>query len=196
MQLPQIRLQSTFINTGLQIQQPVQQIEQPQAKQSIQQPQAILEMETIPGKLTIDQTKAREDMDLKSIGRRIEEFAQNGYQDWLKGLERRATQGNELMKIENGGNPIASQAKENGQKPIVPFNIGWIPSHFSVKIQYEPAKVNINAKPQKPIIDAEIRKPIHEYTPGKTSVEVTEKNSLDVDFAYLFPEKMNSGEIK
>lgn len=189
MQIPQIRLQSTFMRTGLQIQQPIQQIEQPQAQQSIQQPQAVLEIETTPGRLTIDQTKAREDMDLKSIRKRIEEFAQNGYQDWLKGLERRAVQGNELMKIENGGNPLASQAKENGEKPMLPFNIGWIPSYFSVKIQYEPAKVNINVKPQKPIIDAEIRKPIHEYTPGKTNVEVIEKNSLDVDFENLFPEK-------
>ncbi|MDQ0218418.1 hypothetical protein ELQ35_03470 [Peribacillus cavernae] len=188
MQLPQIRLQSNFIRTGLQIDKPIQEIDQPHAEQSIQQPHAVLEIETVPGKLTIDQTKAREDMDLKSIGRRIEEFAQNGYQDWLKGLERRAAQGNELMKIENGGNPLATQAKENSEKPMIPFNIGWIPSHFSVKTKYEPAKVNINVKPQKPIIDAEIRKPIHEYTPGKTSIEVLEKNRLVIDFINLFPE--------
>ncbi|WP_409302834.1 DUF6470 family protein [Peribacillus sp. SCS-155] len=189
MQLPQIRLQSNFIKTGLDIQQATQQIEQPQAKQSIQQPQALIEIRTSPSKLTIDQTKAREDIDLKSIAKRIEEFAQNGYQDWLKGMERRALQGREMMEIENKGNPIAIQTKENSEKPMVPFNIGWIPSYNSVKLAYEPAKVDIRITPQKPIIEVEIRKPVHEYTPGHTKVEVLEKNTLDIDFINLFPEK-------
>ena len=70
MQLPQIRLQSTFIKTGLEIKDAVQKIEQPAAIQSIEQPKAILEIQTTPGKLTIDQTKAREDMDLKNLSKR------------------------------------------------------------------------------------------------------------------------------
>jgi hypothetical protein len=185
MNIPQIRLESNFIRMGLNIEKPIQEIQQPPAVQSIQQPKAILEIETIPGKLTLDQTKAREDVDLKSIGRRIEEFAQNGYQDWLKGLERRAVQGTELMKIENGGNPIAYQAKENSEGAPKQFNIGWIPSRNSVKIQYEPAKVNIEAIPQKPKIDVEIRKPVHNYKQGKVSTEILEKNSLNIDFINL-----------
>ncbi|MDF2037639.1 DUF6470 family protein [Cytobacillus oceanisediminis] len=185
MNVPQIRLESNFIKMGLKIEKPVQEIEQPPAFQSILQPKAILEIETIPGKLTIDQTKAREEVDLKSVSRRIEEFAQNGYQDWLKGMERRAAQGKELMEIENGGNPIAYHAKENSEGPPKQFNIGWVPSHNSVKIQYEPAKVNIEAQPQKPKIDVEIRKPVHTYTPGKVSTEILEKNSLNIDFINL-----------
>jgi hypothetical protein len=186
MQLPQIRLQSTFMKIGLNIEKPVQRIEQPPAILKIEQPPAVLEIETIPGKLTIDQTKAREDMDLKSVFKRVEEFAQNGYQDWLKGLERRARQGTELMKIENGGNPIAAQAKENSEGTPKQFNIGWIPSHFSVIIQYDPAKVNIDVKPQKPKIEAEIRNPIHEYKPGKVTTEILQRNSLKIDFENLF----------
>ncbi|MBT2687165.1 hypothetical protein J7I93_03100 [Bacillus sp. ISL-47] len=185
MNVPQIRLESNFIRLGLNIERPMQEISQPPAVLSIQQPKAILEIETAPGKLTIDQTKAREDVDLKSIGRRIEEFAQNGYQDWLKGLERRAAQGTELMRIENGGNPIAYQAKENSEGLPKQFNIGWIPSHNSVKVNYEPAKVNVKAQPQKPKIDVEIRKPIHNYTPGKVTAEILEKNSLSFDFINL-----------
>ncbi|MBN8201547.1 DUF6470 family protein [Bacillus sp. NTK034] len=185
MNVPQIRLESNFIKMGLKIEKSVQEIEQPPATQYIQQPKAILEIEAIPGKLTIDQTKAREDVDLKSVGRRIEEFAQNGYQDWLKGLERRAAQGTELMKIENGGNPIAHQAKENSEGPPLQFNIGWVPSHNSVIIKYEPAKVNIEAHPQKPMIEVETRKAVHTYTPGKVSTEILEKNRLDIDFINL-----------
>jgi hypothetical protein len=182
MKIPQLRLESTFIRLGLNIEKPVQEIQQPQAIQSIEQPQAKLEIETTPGKLTIDQTKAREDVDLKSLSVRVAEFAQNGYQDWLSGLGRRAAEGSELMKIENGGNPIPGQAKANSEGPEKQFNIGWLPSHFSVKLQYEPAQVNINATPQKPIISAETQKPIHHYTPGKVTPQVLEKNSLTIDF--------------
>lgn len=182
MNIPQIRLESNFIRMGLHIEKPKQEIEQPPAVLSIQQPKAKLEIETTPGRLTIDQTKAREDVDLKSVGRRVEEFAQMSYQDWFNGLERRASQGRELMEIENGGNPIASQSKFNSEGPEKQFNIGWIPSPFSVKLQYEPAKVVIEAEPQKPKIDVEIRKPVHQYTPGKVSTEILEKNSLSIDF--------------
>ncbi|MFJ5623484.1 DUF6470 family protein [Peribacillus loiseleuriae] len=188
MQLPQIRLQSNFIRTGLDIKDAVQKIEQPSAIQSIEQPKAILEIQTTPGKLSIDQTKAREDMDLKNLSKRVEEFVQLGYQDWLDGMARRSSQGQELRHIEKGGNAIASLAKQNGSKPQKQFNVGWIPSHFSVQIDYQPAEVNIEATPQKPIIQAETQKPIHEYTPGDVNVEVLEKNSLDIDFINLFPE--------
>lgn len=190
MHLPQIRIESTFAKLGLNIEKPVQSIEQPKTELSIQQPKAILQIETTKGKLSIDQTKAWNDMDLKSVFKRIEEFAHLGYQDHLEGMARRAEQGDELMKIEHQGNPIQSQAKQNSERPYKQLHIGWIPSHFSVDIHYEPAKVNIDVQPQKPIIDAQIRKPIHDYTPGKVSGYMERWNSLSIDYINLFDEKM------
>ena len=189
MQLPQIRLQSTPAKIGLDIEQPVQEIEQKPADLSIEQPKAILEIETTPGKLTIDQSKAREDMDLKSLSKRVEEFAQQGYQDWLAGMARRSQQGNELRHIERGGNAIAAQAKENGKGPEKQFNLGWIPSHFSVKLDYQPAEVDIEVTPQKPNIEVQVNRPTHDYTPGQVGVETLQKNDLEIDFVNLFPEE-------
>ncbi|KMJ58998.1 hypothetical protein AB685_07955 [Bacillus sp. LL01] len=185
MLFPQIRLQSAFAQTELQIQKPVQRIEQPKSELSIEQPKAELVMELTPGRLTIDQTQAREDMDLKSVGRRIEEAAQFGRQDWLAGLARVAQDGNEMMRIENGGGAIARQAKRNSEGPPKEFNIGWIPSHFSVKIDYEPGRVDINVQERKPVIDAKINKPVHEYTPGSTQVNMANHPSLQIDFENL-----------
>ncbi|CAH0237746.1 hypothetical protein SRABI96_02846 [Peribacillus sp. Bi96] len=190
MQFPQIRLQSNSMKIGLNIEQPVQQIEQKPAVQSIEQPQAILEIHTTPGKLTIDQTKAREDMDLKSLSKRVEEFAQQGYQDWLAGMARRSQQGTELRHIERGGSPLADQAKQNSKGAEKQFNLGWIPSHFSVKLDYEPAQVEIEATAQKPIIDAQINTPNHTYTPGSVDVEILQKNALGIDFINLFPDEI------
>lgn len=190
MQIPQIRLQSTSMKIGLNIEQPVQQIEQKAADQSIEQPQAILEIRTAPGKLTIDQSQAREDMDLKSLSKRVEEFARQGYQDWLAGMARRAQQGTELRHIEKGGNALAEQARQNSKGPEKQFNLGWIPSHFSVKLDYQQAQVEIEATAQKPIIDARINRPNHTYTPGSADVEILQKNALDIDFINLFPDEI------
>ncbi|RRN74885.1 hypothetical protein EI200_00510 [Peribacillus simplex] len=190
MQIPQIRLQSTSMKIGLNIEQPVQQIEQKAADQSIEQPQAILEIRTAPGKLTIDQSQAREDMDLKSLSKRVEEFARQGYQDWLAGMARRAQHGTELRHIEKGGNALAEQARQNSKGPEKQFNFGWIPSHFSVKLDYQPAQVEIEATAQKPIIDARINRPNHTYTPGSADVEILQKNTLDIDFNNLFPDEI------
>lgn len=191
MQVPQIRLQSTFIKTGLSIEEPIQKIEQPAAIQTIEQPAAILSIRTTPSKMLIDQTEARADVDLKSVSRRVQEFADKGYQDWLKGMARRARQGRELMEIHRGGNPIAAHAKQNSEGPQKQFNIGWIPSHFSVKIQYEPAVVNVDVKPQQPKIHTEAQKPVHEYIPGDVNVTVLEENSLDIDFVNVNENETN-----
>jgi len=185
MNLPQIRLQTQFAKINITSTPPQQSIEQPKAELDIQNSKTELEIERTPSKLTIDQTKAWEDMDLKHIFRRIEEFAENGYQDWLKGIARRAEQGDELMKIENGGNPIAEQTKVNSENPPKEFNIGWVPSHFSVKIHYEPGDVKINWRTQPAINNSKPRKPILDYQPGKVNVQLAQKADVKIDFENL-----------
>ncbi|HZG71727.1 MAG TPA: DUF6470 family protein [Chondromyces sp.] len=185
MQLPQIRLTSQQTAIQLDTQNPVQSIEQPKAILDIQQPPAELTIERTPARLTIDQTKAREDMDLKSIFRRTEEAAQLGYQDALQGIARRAAEGDELMRIEHGGNPIPSQARRNSEGPEKQFNIGWIPSHGSVKIDFTPGKVDIRVKTNPAINNSRPQKPIHDYQPGKVNISMKQYPSLDIDFVNL-----------
>jgi hypothetical protein len=185
MNLPQIRLESTFAKIAIETTLPMLEIEQPPPELDLQQPPAEIKIEKTPAKLTIDQTKAWEDMDLKHIFRRIEEFAQQGYEDWLEGMARVSRQGDELMRIEDRGNPFAEQAEENGEDPMYEFNIGWVPSHFSVKTNFEPAKVHIDVKVNKPINNTKINKPIINYIPGKVMVDLDRRNSLKVDFANL-----------
>ncbi|MED4402757.1 DUF6470 family protein [Metabacillus fastidiosus] len=182
MQMPQIRLDSQFARIGIQTTNTRTETQQPQADLSIQQPKADLTIETTPSKLTIDQTEAWADMDLKHISRRIEEAAQQGKQDLLEGIARRAQQGDELMKIENSGNPLAEQAKTNSVNPMKEFNIGFIPSAGSVKIQFEPAKVNIDVKRNEPIIESKPNKPIVDYYPGKVDINLIQRNELEIDF--------------
>lgn len=182
MQMPQIRLDSQPARIGIQTTNARTETKQPPADLSIEQPKADLTIETIPSKLTIDQTEAWADMDLKHISRRIEDAAQQGRKDWLEGIARRAQQGDELMKIENGGNPIAEHAKTNSVNPVKEFNIGFIPSAGSVKINFEPAKVNIDVKPNKPIIETKPNKPIVDYYPGRVDISLIQRNELNINF--------------
>ncbi len=182
MNIPQIRMESRFARIGIEQMKPVQEIEQPPASLTMRQPPADLEIEQNFGKLTIDQSQAWEEMDMKSVFKRSAEHAQQGYQDWLDGMARVSQQGDELMRIEHGGNPLASQAIENSENPPYEFNIGWIPSPFSIKIGYERGTVNIRAQANKPVIEATPNKPIHRYTPGKVNIYLAQRNELSIHF--------------
>ncbi|MFJ8257648.1 DUF6470 family protein [Peribacillus asahii] len=181
MQLPQIRMQSVRAQIGIQTEEPVQQIHQPKAVQTIQQPKAIQSIDVTPGKLTIDQSAAWDEMDIKPIAKRTAEYAQEGKQNLLEGIARRARQGDELMSIEKGGNVVAAHAKQNSERAPKQFNIGWIPSPMSVKVHYEQVKVNIETQAQQPIIDVQVSKATHDYTPGKVNVYMMRGNSLEID---------------
>lgn len=185
MQIPQIRLQSTYGQIQINTEQPIQSIQQPKAQMDLQQPHAELTIERTPSKLTIDQTKAREDVDLKHISKRIEEAAQQGYQDFLEGMARNSQEGDELMMIENGGNPIADQAQRNSEGPELQFNIGWIPSAGSVKINFVPGKVDIQVKRNAVINNTRPQKPIHDYQPGKVNISMKQYPTLKIDFVNL-----------
>ncbi|MBC5637899.1 hypothetical protein H8S33_13900 [Ornithinibacillus sp. BX22] len=187
MELPQIRMQSQMARISMMTQPAKQEIRQPKADLFIQQPHAELSMRTIPSKLTIDQTQAWADMNLKSAPQSIEEFAQLGMQGAQEGTARRATQGTELMKIENNNNPIVSQAVQNAYRPQRPLGIQFIPSVFSVKINYQPSEVEIDIKPNKPIIETQVNKPELNYTPGSVDVSLDQYAELDIDFINLFP---------
>ncbi|MBM7661591.1 hypothetical protein JOC85_002394 [Bacillus mesophilus] len=181
MQIPKIQIQSTRAQLGIRTHHAKVDIQQPKAEMNIQQPSADLNITSTPSKLTIDQTQAREDVDLKSIAKRIQEFAQQGKQDSLKGIARRATEGDQLMRVENKGNAIARIAKQNSIKEHQ-FNIAWIPSHDSVKINYTPKKVNIQVEAKKPIIEVQPNKPILNYSPGKVEYMMESYPRLQIDF--------------
>ena len=185
MNFPQIRLQSSPASITIQTTPGKMEIEQPPAQLDIQQPQAILDIETTPGRLTIDQTEAWADMNIKSVFRVAEEAAQEGQQAVLEATASAAQDGDELMMIENGGGAIASQAKRNGESPRYEFNIGWIPRHGSVKIQYDPASVKIEARTQEVINNTKIQKPIINHVRGHVDVALKQHQSLDIDFANL-----------
>ncbi|MEN2768735.1 DUF6470 family protein [Ornithinibacillus xuwenensis] len=182
MEIPQIRIQSQMAKINISTQSGKQEIRQPKADLSIQQPRAEITMKTTPSKLSIDQTQAWEDMNIRSIERFNEKVAQEAKQAALEGMGRRASQGTELMKIENKGNPLISQAFTNAHDPMRALGIKFIPSVFAVKINYQPSDVQIDVKANKPIIDATVNKPEVNYIPGSVDISMAQYQDLEIDF--------------
>ncbi|WP_163538882.1 DUF6470 family protein [Gracilibacillus sp. YIM 98692] len=182
MQIPQLHIQSQQAKIGIQTRDAQVSIDAGPAQQTIRQPEADLSIQTKPGKLTIDQSKALADVGIIPTEQSIKQNAEEAKQTAIEGVKKRRRQGDELMKIENGGNPLARQAKINGERPEKQFNIGWIPSWGGVDIDYQPAEVEISAKAIKPQIDSQPTETKLQYTRGSVDTYLEQKNQLEIDF--------------
>nr|WP_315055769.1 DUF6470 family protein [uncultured Lysinibacillus sp.] len=184
MRLPQIQIQTTDIQMDLHIAKPQQHIEQPKATLHIEQPAAILEINTSRGILKIDSSQARRDIGMIGPLESSANYAEKGKQEVLKGIARRAREGNQLM--DNAGKDqgraiIQNIAKQNHGPHRTPFNIKFVPSIGSVKIDYTPGSTDVNIERREPIIDAKVNKPIYEYTPGKVTGTMIQRPDVDID---------------
>ncbi|PLR82582.1 hypothetical protein CVD25_16685 [Bacillus canaveralius] len=181
MRVPQIQIESQAGRVGLNTQKPTQRIDQPPADMIIEQPPAELFINRQPSRLTIDQTLARENLDLKSYRRRTQDNAMLGVQGIKNYVQKTVRDGNELMRIENGGDPIAAQAKR-ALIDETTFSTGDTPAQFSVKVEYTPAKVHVEWERHEPVMEVQINKPVHAYIPGATDVYMRQNPSLKIDF--------------
>lgn len=89
------------------------------------------------------------------------------------------------MRIEKHGNAIANISKRNSERPTYDFNIGFVPKAGSVKIDFEPGKVDIEWKTHKPINQTRAQKPIIDYQPGNVIIGMKQYQSLKIDFVNL-----------
>ena len=109
----------------------------PQLEVQMQLPR--LEMEARLPRLSIDGRQARADIGLKPIDQVVREHAARGRQAALKAIAQTAREGDELARIELGGNPIAEQARRRGLRDAQ-LNVDVAPKH-RVMIDVEPGEV-------------------------------------------------------
>ncbi|MEK3994148.1 DUF6470 family protein [Psychrobacillus sp. FSL K6-2365] len=181
MEIPQLQITSTRGVLGLRTTPGIQEIEQPRAILTQQQPAAILEISTTSPELLLDTTEVRADLDLKSVFKRTEEFAELGFQEGMEGIARRAEQGRELMDIGNGKNVIKEHAIENGSRHMKSLGIKFIPNPLKLQMSIQPGSLDINVEPQKPINEVKIQKPVYRYTPSKLTAQMEQWPSIQID---------------
>lgn len=184
MRLPQIQIRTTDAKIDLHITKPQQYIKQPKATQHIEQPAAILDINTTRGILKIDSSQARRDIGMIGPLESSANYAEKGKQGALKGIARRAKEGRQIMENSGKGQGrsiMQNIAKQNHGPHRVQFNIKFVPSVGSVKIDYTPGTTDVNIQRREPIIDAKVNKPIHEYTPGKVTGTMVQRPEVDID---------------
>ena len=185
MNFPQIQIRTTDIKIDIHIHDSKQYIKQPKATQTIEQPAAIIDIETTRGQLKIDSSQARRDIGMIGPLESNANYAEKGKQFALQGAARRAKEGRQLMESAGKGQgraPIQNIAKQNhGPKRPGPYNIKFVPSIGSVKIEYIPGETDVNITPQKPKIDVQVNKPIHDYTPGDVTGTMIVRPNSEID---------------
>src|SRR5699024_193458 len=111
----------------------------------------------------------------------IEDFARDGKEAVKSGIIRRGKQGAALMDIHIPGNTISEQAVENGQRSLKNLSVTYIPSPFSVKISYAPAKVDLDVQLNQPVIEAAINPPEIHAQRGKVDVRMDKHATLHME---------------
>ncbi|KIL49915.1 DUF6470 family protein [Jeotgalibacillus soli] len=181
---PSLRYHITNAQTGIRYNQPTMSIKQQKADLSIQQDKAEIMMDVRPGQLSINQTEAFVAMDRKGPLRRADEHAANSLVEFSKNVKKNAQQGDQMMRIENGGGAVAAIAKQNSARPIKQLAIGYIPkSPFDVRIDYSPSELKIDVQINDPVIQYQSHKPRIEIPPW--SVEPYIQTMPNIDFEYI-----------
>ncbi|MGE7622497.1 DUF6470 family protein [Viridibacillus sp. NPDC096237] len=180
MKLDQIQIRTTDAKVGLNIIDSVQLLKQPRAQQYIEQPAAILQINSEPAKLLIDSSQVYRDLGLYTNRESIQKFANEGKQKGLEGIGRRAREGRQMMDIgKRKGSIIPLISKNNANPSPKKIGITWKPSVGAVKIKYVPDQLDINITRQDPKIDVQIGKVVHDYTPGDVTGTMLQYPSVE-----------------
>lgn len=182
MELPQIRIQSQSFLLGLNIKQPIQQLEQKPADLQIDQAKIDLYIRTKPTEMRLDSTEARADVGLISARRSIEEAANKGYDDWLAGIARMSSEGDRMMNIHENSKAIPTISKQNGTPPQAETVLTFIPKYGSLKTTWIPHETKIDWKQTPMNLDVQVNKPVHNYTPGKVGGYILQESELNIEF--------------
>jgi hypothetical protein len=179
MQLPSLQISAGHGKIGIKTDRPQIQIQQQEPALSIKQQHTQIEVSHQHSQLSIDQREAFASANSKHIYRLNEEFAAKAINHASQIAGKYAREGDQLMRIENGGEVIPQLAKANSllfsDKEV---NIGLMPRPFSMKFDYQPSKLNFNVSNSAPQISVTRREPTIQHRRWQTDVYMREKNHI------------------
>lgn len=185
MRFPQIQISTTDIQMDYTITKPFQRIQQRPAELNISQPAATVEINTTNAKLDINMDQMWRDLGSKPVGELIKEYAQRGRQEMLKGMSRRMGEGSQIMMSAGKGQgraTIQNISKQNhGPERPGPYNIKFIPSIGSVKLNITPGTTDINIECYAPKVDVTVNKPQIDFTYGKVNGKMIVRPDVQID---------------
>ncbi|MCR6112162.1 hypothetical protein HXA35_17680 [Bacillus sp. A301a_S52] len=180
MSLPQIAISTIQAKTGIQQSRPYISMRQPGPDMTIDQNVAgKLRISTTASRLYIDQTEAFADADVKSPLRRGKENAAKGNQKVMQFIAETMRHGEQLKKIENNTNALASVAKQRSERAPMSYNFGAVPEHMGkVKINYTPSELQFDADLPHVAINVKRNSPEIQVPRWETNVYLEQKNNI------------------
>ncbi|MDO3412082.1 DUF6470 family protein [Saccharibacillus sp. CPCC 101409] len=177
--IPQIQIRQTPALLGMETTKGEMSIRQPKPEMHQETDREQWDIEQYKPELTIDQSRARSAYTGGTVLEMNSRLTAGFQQNFLQGLADRAQMGNQLAAIQKPGNTIA-EIYGGDDKPFPlpefrgPASMANVDVHFEVRptrIDFTPAKVNIRIDTAAPEIN---------YDPGKLSIYLLQKNSLEI----------------
>ncbi|TWI59948.1 DUF6470 family protein [Halalkalibacter nanhaiisediminis] len=180
MRLPSLDIQATDAYIGLRSTRPDMRIRQQSADLQIHQEHVgLIEISKTASKLFIDQTQAFAEANLKTPLRMASDFLKKTESHVAEYLAKTVQQGNQMMRIENGNGALAQIAKAKGERPPVQTTFANMPrSMSSVKFDYQPSEISVNAPFKEAEITVNRRAPQIEIPKWQTEAYMRQKNQI------------------
>ena len=141
-----------------------------------------IEMDIRGPEIRIDQTEPFAEAGLKKPLRLTRDEVQRARSLQLEGIAQIASQGRQLANIQDGGNPIKSQATENAYGQFTQsFRYGTIPTSRP-RIDLIRGEVNISVNRGRVDNQTQKQEVRTTYTPAKVNIYLKQKNSIDIQY--------------
>ena len=179
MQVPQLQISQTHGQIGMNHHRPQIQIQQHDPAFTIKQEHATIQINQQSGQLSIDQREAFASANSKHIYRLIEEWGAKAMNHARQMTAKYAQEGDQMMRIENGGDVIPRIAERNSDLlPTKEFNVVQMPRPFSVKVNYQPGQLSVNATGGMADVQVQKRDPTIQHQPWQTDAYIRQKNNI------------------
>ncbi len=181
MNLPHLEMRQTSAKIGIQTTRATLEQHQAPATLSIEQPQGKLSIETVAARLEIDSTQALIESGRIPALESVQRYADYGRQMGQQATSQASAEGDQMMRIEQGGNAVARVAKSRDTPPAEVTTLGFVPRSLErVKINYTPAEVQLNYTAERPRIEVQVNRPELTVTEGTVDIYLREQNQLDM----------------
>jgi len=157
-------------------------IEQPQAEWNGSLTLPIIHVEGTVSRVTIDQEDAFNESGLKNNEAFRQDSIAFALQKMAEGTSRRASQGDALAKINEGGDPIPDQALQNAYDQFLhEFGMVTMP-RSGAKIDVIEGTLDIQVIEGEINGEFETHKPIIDYQPSKVERYMEQYNSISITY--------------
>ncbi|MED4586194.1 DUF6470 family protein [Brevibacillus choshinensis] len=184
MQLAKIQMQSTMAQIGFTTRKPELDIQQPQTELNIRQEAAVLEIKQDPGVLSIDSSRAREVMGLRTPLQFSDENFQFAKQQLMSAIGQISEEGDSMRAIEHKGNAIATLAIDKIGIVPTPLSAPSSPDEgVDISFQARPVEITVQRRGMK--MEPVRKAPVFSYKAGDVNLYMQKYQQLRIEVVGL-----------